>query len=271
MSQASSTSNTPENLEAIIEAGTFQDILDVLTSVDEECVLQLSRDGLSARLIDGGNAYMVDLDAGTDAFASTCAGLYAIGADLERLGDIVGKADDGDLVSFTLNTKTRKLNIRFGDAVDYDMAGIDPDSIRNSPDEPDLDHTNQFSAPAHILDNAVDIATLAGDAVEIEADPDDRCVRFMSQGDIDHATVELDDELTTADVQEKASSKMSAGSTTGNKDTPGYLTMALGVIPSDAEVTVNLGDSMPITMDWTFPDADVEVQQLIAPRVDTST
>lgn len=262
---------TPEAdaLETIIEAGRFQQTIDVLQSVADEAIFRLGRDGLNVRLVDPANVYMADVDVSESAFESVGGGQFAIGVNLERLNDILRKADSDDLVHFTLNLETRKLRVAFGNA-EMDIAGIDPDSVRQEPDLPEMDLVNEFECEASHLKRANDIATLVSDHVKIEGDVDDECIRVAGGGDKDDARVELREELEWADVKENVYSKYSSGSSgSGRGSSTGYLSDALSVIPKDAEVTVRFGEEFPIFIEWRYADGDATVQQMIAPRVES--
>lgn len=265
----SGSDSQPEALQTIIKASTLAKAVSVMRSVDDEAVFTLGRDGLQTRLIDPAKAYAVDIDIKPGAFESVGDGQFVVGVNLGRLDDLLSKTDGDDLVHFCLDLETRKFDIQFAN-VDYDMAGIDPTTIRDSPGEPDLEQPNEFSVEASHLERATDICTLASNYVDIIADPDEGVIRFTSSGDTDDANVDLVDELEFANVTEPTSAKISAGDG-GKQGATGYLTRALKVIPSTTVVDAYLGEDEPIVMEWTFADGDVEVEQLIAPRLDKSS
>lgn len=249
----------PSELSTIIEAGRFGDIINVLQSVSDECIFHLGRDGLGVTLVDPANVYMIDLDADASAFENTGDGSFAIGVNLSRLDEIVGKADSDQLLHFVLDLETRKFHVEFGNA-EMNIAGIDPDSVRNEPDLPDLDLPNEFDVEAKHLQYADDICTMFSDHVDIQPDPDAEHVRFDADGDIDDGHVDLSEELEYAHIVEETESLYSTGD-------GGYLTDALGVIPSDVEVHVEVGEEFPLIMEWSFADDTVDVRQMIAPRI----
>ena len=124
--------------KAIVSADTLKTTLDSVSVLVDECKIHLEEDGLEIRAVDPANVGMVDLSLSADAFESYEADGGLIGVNLSRLEDIAGMADAGQLVSLELDEETRKLHIQI-DGLEYTLTLIDPDSIRQEPDIPDLD------------------------------------------------------------------------------------------------------------------------------------
>ena len=256
----------PDTLTTAIEAGTLQQTVDILLSVADECIFNLGRDGLTVRLVDPANVYIADVTLSDDAFERVGEGQFAIGVNLDRLDDILGKADGDDVVELVLDLETRKLHLEFSN-VEMDFAGIDPDSVRAEPDLPDLDLPNEFESQAKHLQRAVDICSMVSDHASVHGDLQDECIRLTAEGDTDDARVELDEELGFADVREDASSLFSIG--VDSSVSTGYLDGALGVIPKTTPTSVTFGEDLPIWIKWEFAEGAGQVTQMIAPRVDT--
>lgn len=257
---------TPDTLTTVIEASKLQTAVDILLSVADECIFNLGRDGLDVALVDPANVYMAELSLSESAFDSVGDGHFAIGISLDRIDDILGKADADDLIELVLDLETRKFHIEFGN-VEMDIAGIDPESVRQEPDISEIELPNRFDAESRHVKRAVDICKMVSDHAAIEGDTDAECIRFQADGDIDDAQVELTDELAFADVTEDVSSLFSIGTTTGAGPTNGYLDDALKPVPKSTEVTVRFGDEFPVFIEWEFADGDGEVVQMIAPRI----
>lgn len=261
--------NRPDELETVIQADRLQTVVEILRTADDECILTLGREGFAVRLVDPGNIYMIDLTLDPDAFESVGEGKFTIGLDLKKLDDILSKADPDHLVHLVLDVETRKFHIEFGNA-ELEVAGIDPDSIRDEPDLPDLDLPNAFECEARHTQRAIDICGLVSDHAYIEGDTDAECVRFRADGDIDDASVELADELEFGDVREDVASLYGITSqSSGVGSSTGFLSEATGVIPKDAVMNVQFGHEFPVIIDWSFTEGAGEVQQIIAPRIES--
>ena len=124
--------------KAIVSASTLRDALDSVSVLVDECKIRLNEDELAIRAVDPANVGMVDLTLEAAAFESYEADGGVIGVNLNRLEDIAGMANSGDLIQLELDEETRKLHIHI-EGLSYTLALIDPDSIRQEPDIPDLD------------------------------------------------------------------------------------------------------------------------------------
>ena len=242
--------------KAIVSADTLQETLDSVSVLVDECKIHLDEDGLSIRAVDPANVGMVDLDLGAAAFESYEADGGLIGVNLSRLEDIAGMADAGQLVQLELDEETRKLHIQI-DGLEYTLALIDPDSIRQEPDIPDLD------LPAHVviegrdIDRAVTAADMVSDHIALGVDTADELFYVDAEGDTDDVHLELtQDQLIDLDAGD-AHSLFSLD----------YLKDMNKAIPKDAEVELELGDEYPVKLHYDIAEAQGRVTYMLAPRI----
>jgi proliferating cell nuclear antigen len=250
------SSPTVDALETLINADTLAKTIDVADSVADESVLRFGRHGLKIRLVDPANVYMANIHLDSSGFEAVGDGVFPAGQKHEGLLDFIGKADSEELVSLAFDAETRRLAVEF-QPYERDYALIDPDSIRQEPDIPDMDLPNVFNIDGETLKEVVEVSQLVSDHVNIEGDSDAECIRIVAEGDTDTNTATLDDELGFAEVTEDASSFLSLD----------YLEDAVGVIPKSSTVEVRFGDEFPVMMEWTFADDYGHVKQVIAPRI----
>ena len=242
--------------KAIVSADTLKETLDSVSVLVDECKIHLDEDGLSIRAVDPANVGMVDLDLGAAAFESYEADGGLIGVNLSRLEDIAGMADAGQLVQMELDEETRKLHIQI-DGLEYTLALIDPDSIRQEPDIPDLD------LPAHVviegrdIDRAVTAADMVSDHIALGVDTADEQFYVDAEGDTDDVHLELDrDDLIDLEAG-NAHSLFSLD----------YLKDMNKAIPKDAEVELELGDEYPVKLHFDIAEAQGRVTYMLAPRI----
>src|SRR6056297_3671858 len=181
--------------KAIVGASTFQDALDSVSVLVDECKIRLNEEELSIRAVDPANVGMVDLTLEAAAFESYEADGGVIGVNLARLEDIAGMANSGDLIHLELDEETRKLHIQI-DGLSYTLALIDPDSIRQEPDIPDLDLAAEIVVEGADIDRAVTAADMVSDHIALGVDPDAEFFYVDAEGDTDDVHFELD----TADL-----------------------------------------------------------------------
>lgn len=263
-------------LETALQKKYLAETLEVLQTLSPEGRFNFGREGLRVALVDPANVAMHYLDLGTGAFEDVPGGQVTLGIALDRLADAIDKAGQSDVVTLGYIPAKGMLNVSYGN-VDVNMAAIDPDSVRDSPDESDLTHANEFTVERETLADALDITEMVADHVRIECLPDDREVRFIGQGDTDDATYTIDrEEVIDGKINDETLSMFSMDYLWGRG------TDAAGIVRSmpDGEVTLRVaheegdgsGDPMsqgeyPLDMEYQYADGHGEVLTRLAPRI----
>ena len=242
--------------KAIVGASTFQDALDSVSVLVDECKIRLNEEELSIRAVDPANVGMVDLTLEAAAFESYEADGGVIGVNLARLEDIAGMANSGDLIHLELDEETRKLHIEI-DGLSYTLALIDPDSIRQEPDIPDLDLASEIVVEGAQLDRGIKAADMVSDHIRLRVDEADEAFFIEAEGDTDDVDLELTREDLIALTAGPADSLFSLD----------YLKDMNKAIPSDAEVTVELGEEFPVKLHYGFAEGLGNVTFMLAPRI----
>jgi proliferating cell nuclear antigen len=242
--------------KAIVSADTLGAALDAVGVLVDECKIRLEEEGLTIRAVDPANVGMVDLELSANAFESYETDGGVIGVNLDRLEDIVGMADAGQLVHLELDEETRKLHISL-DGLEYTLALIDPDSIRQEPDLPELDLSSEIVIEGADINRAVTAADMVSDHIALGVDADAEEFYVEAEGDTDDVHLELGREelidLTAGDARSLFSLD--------------YLKDMNKAIPKDAEVTMELGEEFPVKMHFGFAEGDGHVTFMLAPRI----
>ncbi|MEF8806946.1 DNA polymerase sliding clamp [Natronomonas sp.] len=242
--------------KAIVSADTLGAALDSVSVLVDECKIRLDEEGLTIRAVDPANVGMVDLELSETAFESYETDGGVIGVNLDRLEDIVGMADSDQLVHLELDEETRKLHIQI-DGLEYTLALIDPDSIRQEPDLPDLDLSSEIVIEGKDIDRAVTAADMVSDHIALGVNPDDEEFYVEAEGDTDDVHLELGREDLIDLTAGEARSLFSLD----------YLKDMNKAIPKDAEVTMELGEEFPVKMHFDFAEGDGHVTYMLAPRI----
>jgi proliferating cell nuclear antigen len=242
--------------DAIVRADTLQATLDSVGVLVEECKIHLDENGLEIRAVDPANVGMVDLTLEAEAFESYEADGGLIGVNLTRLSDIAGMADSDQLVHLELDEETRKLQISI-DGLEYTLALIDPDSIRDEPDLPDLDLPADIVIEGRDIDRAVTAADMVSDHIELGVDTGSDVFYVAAEGDTDDVHLELDtDDLIDLTAGEAAS-----------LFSLDYLQDMDRAIPKDAEVALELGEEFPVKLHFDIAQGGGSVTYMLAPRI----
>jgi proliferating cell nuclear antigen len=245
--------------KAIVSADTLRTALDSVSVLVDECKIRLTEDGLAIKAVDPASVGMVDLELSADAFESYEADGGVIGVNLSRLEDIVGMAESGQLVHLDLDEETRKLQISI-DGLEYTAALIDPDSIREEPEIPDLDLPARIVVEGRDINRAVTAADMVSDHVALGVDTEAEHFYVDAEGDTDDVHLELDREdlidLTVGDAHSLFSLD--------------YLKDMNRAIPRDGEVTVELGEEFPVKMHFEIAEGQGMVTYMLAPRIQSN-
>ena len=241
---------------AIVSASTLRDALDSVSVLVDECKIHLNEDELSIRAVDPANVGMVDLSLDAAAFESYEADGGVIGVNLSRLEDIAGMANSGDLVHLELDEETRKLHIEI-EGLSYTLALIDPDSIRQEPDIPDLDLSATVALEGNQLGRGITAADMVSDHIALRVDEEAETFHIEAQGDTDDVDLELAREDLIDLTAGPANSLFSLD----------YLKDMNKAVPSDAEVTAEVGEEFPVKLHYEFAEGLGHVTYMLAPRI----
>jgi proliferating cell nuclear antigen len=199
---------------------------------------------------------MVDLTLDAAAFESYEADGGVIGVNLAKLEDFVGMASGDQLVELELDEETRKLKIRM-DGLSSTLALIDPDSIRQEPDIPDLDLAADIVLEGAQLDRGIKAADMVSDHVRLRVDADAEAFHIEAEGDTDDVDFTLGTDDLIALTAGAADSLFSLD----------YLKDMNKAIPKDAEVTVELGEEFPVKIHYAVAEGQGNVTYMLAPRI----
>jgi proliferating cell nuclear antigen len=242
--------------KAIVSADTLRTTLDSVSVLVDECKIHLNEEGLAIRAVDPANVGMVDMELDAAAFESYEADGGLIGVNLTRLEDIAGMADAGQLIQLELDEETRKLHIKI-DGLEYTLALIDPDSIRQEPDLPDLDLPARVVIEGADIDRAVRAADMVSDHIALGVDEGAELFYVDAEGDTDDVHLELGpDDLIDLEAGD-AHSLFSLD----------YLKDMNKAIPKNGEVAVDLGEEFPVKMHFEIAEGLGQVTFMLAPRI----
>ncbi|MFD1586705.1 DNA polymerase sliding clamp [Halorientalis brevis] len=241
---------------AIVSADTLRTTLDSVSVLVDECKIHLTEDGIEIRAVDPANVGMVDLRLDAAAFESYETDGGTIGVNLSRLEEFAGMADAGQLIHLELDEETRKLHVQI-EGLEGTLALIDPDSIRQEPDLPDLDLPADVVLEGKDIDRAVKAADMVSDHIALGVEAGDEVFYVDAEGDTDDVHFELGREDLIDLVAGNAHSLFSLD----------YLKDMNKAIPKDAEIEMELGEEFPVKMHFDIAEGDGTVTYMLAPRI----
>ena len=244
--------------QTVVNAKTIQTAAALVDALFEECHVYFDGDGVRMSAIDAATVASVDLMLERAAFEAYEATDGHVGVDLARLRDVVRMADRGQPVELTIDSETRKLEIRI-DGLEYALALLDPETVRSLPDwsSLDLEFAGGVVTEAEAVDRAVRAADMVSDHVALEIDETEEVFYVEAEGDTDDVSLALpaDDlvELTPGEARSLFSID--------------YLTAINRAMPGDIEVDLQLGTDHPLAIRYEFAEGGGSVEYLVSPRI----
>ncbi|MFB6170381.1 MAG: DNA polymerase sliding clamp, partial [Haloarculaceae archaeon] len=139
----------------------------------------------------------------------------------------------------------------------YTLALIDPDSIRQEPDLPDLDLPADVVLEGRDINRAVTAADMVSDHIALGVDAAEEVFYVDAEGDTDDVHFELGREDLIDLTAGEAYSLFSLD----------YLKDMNKAIPGDAEVRMELGEEFPVKLHFEFAEGQGQVTYMLAPRI----
>lgn len=244
-------------MDAIAQADPLEQYTATLSALVDETRIQASEDGWQSTMTDPADVAMVETRLDPAGFESFETDGVLLGVNLARLEDVVEMGEADDPIHIEFRPDSRKLHIEVNQ-LEYTMALIDPDSIRNKPDLPDLDLPVTATVEWARISRSITAADMVSDHIIFGYDHSEDLLYCEAAGDTDDVYHEHGaDELIDATSSDDADSIFSLD----------YLKDINKAIPADAEVTITVGEELPMMMDWEFADGHGSATYMMAPRI----
>lgn len=251
---------TDNEFSVIIDAGKLGDALDAAAALVDECKLKYDSSGIGITAVDAANVGMIDVTIPETACESFQASSGVLGINLSDMSDVIGLANSGDLAVLELNPDTNKLKVTV-DGLEYTLALIDPDALRQEPDIPDLGLPATITLEGKQLSRGLKASDMVSDHVAIRVPPHvpDPRATIEATGDTDTVEYTLfeEDVISLDGGEEPADSFFSLD----------YFNSITSPLPNSAEATLRLGEEAPAKLEYNLGDGDISVLYMIAPRI----
>jgi proliferating cell nuclear antigen len=258
---AGEVNHPPKRLSATVEADELDDFVNNISVLVDECKIRTSPDGLRVRAVDPANVGMVDAELDAEAFEGFDTTTGVLGVDLGRFEEVVSLADSGDLVTMEYDTETRKLHIATN-GVEYTLALIDPDSIRQEPEIPDLDLPCSLEVETSDINRGIKAADMVSDHIAFKTERAHSGDQFIieAEGDTDDIELELGNEdLVSSSIGGDVASLFSLE----------YMKDIKKALPTTGSVGMEMGDEFPIKIRFSNEEETQDVEFMLAPRINS--
>ena len=241
--------------KAAINAELLKDAIASLAVIVDEVRFRIKPEGISVKAVDPANVAMVTFELGSSAFDEYSADECEIGIDLNKITDLMGIADKGDLVRMELEEENHKLLIDVG-GLSYTLSLLDPSTIRAEPRVPQLELPAKVVMNGSDLRHAVKAAEKISNHMLMGVSGD---TFFMeAKGDTDQVRLEMNRDQLIDLKSGEASSLFSLD----------YLTDIAKPTNKVNEVSLSLGKDFPVIIDFEIANGAGRISYLLAPRIE---
>jgi proliferating cell nuclear antigen len=268
---------TGKTVEIETDGRTIRPFFALPTALVDECKLEVREDGLGVTAVDPANVVMVDVTIHADAFdAFDVSGEppFDIGLPLETLRTQLSDARLGKRTNDPVTLRFDESAARVEITRDYDQTTveradefltIDPDSVRERPELPDLDLNAHATVDLQALTDVIEHFGPVGNVLTLDAIGDDlrcRVTDHDNDGDLVRGSTATFTDCLTTDSDAGASYSMDYVSDFADGLSNGRVD----------DVTVRFGDEFPAMFDFARTDSDDETlyegRYMIAPRIE---
>ncbi len=247
--------------------------LEPVTTLVDEAKLHVTDDGIYTKAVDPANVGMVEMNISSDEFGTLKIpddkDELLLGVNLKRftrqVQDINDEPVDTDDVEQTLhielNESTRRITMwATPGSMEFTLSPLDPDSIRQEPDIPDMELPGRVELKSTYFTHAVKTAENYGDHITVGMDGEEDIFKMQAEGDTDDWEARLNRDHSSVDALETA--------TVTSMFSLDYFKDIRKGLQDDIVVAMELGQEFPIRMMFDFLDSNVSVTYMIAPRIE---
>lgn len=222
-----------------VRTEVLREAIEPVTAWLDECRIYLGPNGLYTIGVDPANVGIVEVDVPAELFKSIEGEREAFGIYLSRLAGFLERAHETVSMAFFADQKS--LVVESG-PYKHDIATIEPGSIRDYPDPPDLDYSAEVEMQAKQFQDGVEFVDHCSDKVTIDHDAIASELTFSGEGDTDTCVYTLDADGLTE----------SSGDDTEAIYSLDYTQDIADVLPEARTITLTLGTELPFELQYDF-------------------
>jgi len=240
--------------KVVINAKILKNAIESISSLVEECKIEVSDTGLEVKSVDAANICMVCLKMAASSFEFFKTTPGSIGVDLVRLEDALAMAKDDEAVALQLDEENMKLLVGMG-GLSYKLSLIDITALRKPPVVPEVDLPVWVDMAGFEFKHIIKAAKKVSDHIAFGMDD----AKFIAgaKGDIDSVRFERELSLMLGGRHGQAHSLFSL-------DYLEDMAKAAGKAPS---VHLEIGNNYPMRLVIEIAKG-VLVEYLLAPRIE---
>lgn len=238
-----------------LKSETLKGVVDVVSTLIDEAKFKIDANGVSLKAVDPAHVAMIDLHLDKAAFEQYSATDTELGIDLDKLRDVLRLSKAGDLIEMRQDEERSRLVISVGN-ITRRMNLVSTEGM-SDPKVPNLNLPAKISVNIEELQRGIKAAESISDHISLNANADG--FEMISEGDTDLVSLKLPkDLLVSLDCKENIRSLFPMD----------YFSNIIRAIPNGTVVSFNVGNDLPLKLEFEFSNGKGQVKYLLAPRIE---
>ncbi|MBW3003054.1 proliferating cell nuclear antigen (pcna) [Candidatus Woesearchaeota archaeon] len=241
----------------LAEPKYLKDSISIISELVNEASFKITKDAIELVAMDPANVAMVIFKLLSSSFTEyDVAKDIDIAINLNNLKQILRRTNTNDMVTLELDENNNKLKIRFtGNSTrTFSIPIIELEEKEQK--IPELTFAAQVTAPAALINDAIDDADIVAESVTFSAEP--QKILVEAAGDLSKARIEVN---ASEDVKVNATEKVKA------KYSIEYLKKMMGGSKLADQVNLYFSKDYPLKLEYKAVDR-VLLSFILAPRVE---
>ena len=242
--------------QARTKADTLKEIVTIVSTLVDEAKFSITPDGIRLRAVDPAHVAMVDLKLNKEAFEEYKADESELGIDVTKLEQFLRLAKAGEIIDIMNDEEKRRLNVAVGNTTKR-MSLIDTTGM-SEPKVPNLNLPAKVTLKIEDISQGIKASESVSDHIALTVTKDS--FEMVCEGDTDQVQMKLlKDQLIELECEEKVKSLFPLE----------YFSNMMRAIPSQAKITLNLGNDYPVKIEFSIANGNGSVVFLLAPRIES--
>jgi proliferating cell nuclear antigen len=238
-----------------LRSETLKGVVDVVSTLIDEAKFVIDANGVSLKAVDPAHVAMIDLHLDKEAFEQFSANDTELGLDLDKLRDVLRLSKSGDLIEMRQDEERNRLVISVGN-ITRRMNLVSTEGM-SDPKVPNITLPAKLSVNIEELQRGIKAAESISDHISLNANPDG--FELISEGDTDLVSLKLPkDLLVSLDCKDPVRSLYPMD----------YFSNLIRAIPAGTVLSVNIGNDLPVRLDFEIAGGKGKVKYLLAPRIE---
>jgi proliferating cell nuclear antigen len=241
--------------QAKLKSETLKTVVDVVSTLVDEAKFKIDQNGIALKAVDPAHVAMIDLYLEKGAFEQYSGSEVDLGLDLEKLKEIFRLSKGGDVIDMRYDEDRFRFVVMVGN-VTRRMNLVSTEGM-SDPKVPNLNLPTKVSVPVEELQRGIKAAESVSDHIAINVNNDG--LEVVSEGESDSVSLKLPkDLLASLDCKDPVRSLFPMD----------YFSTIIKAIPVGTVVTINVGNDLPVKMDFEIAAGKGRVKFLLAPRIE---